>query len=95
MQDRHRHLDEISYDARPDHTMGHERLGRAGRKSGYVRYDNDQIFQRSGMSRMGWTGRARAPNGCQSLRGACQEKEHRHASHDHRSRSDHHRNRYG
>jgi hypothetical protein len=46
-------------------------------------------------SRMGWTGRARAPNGCQSLRGACQEKEHRHASHDHRSRSDHHRNRYG
>jgi hypothetical protein len=27
--------------------------------------------------------------------GACQEKEHRHASHVHRSRSDHHRNRYG
>jgi hypothetical protein len=25
MQDRHRHLDEVSCDARPDHTLGHER----------------------------------------------------------------------
>ena len=38
---------------------------------------------------MGWTGRAPAPNGFQSARGACQEKERHHASHDHRSRSDH------
>jgi hypothetical protein len=44
------------------------------------------------LSRMEWTGRAPAPNGSQSTRGACQEKEHRHASHVHRSRSDHHRN---
>jgi transposase len=48
------------------------------------------------LSRMGWTGRAPAPEGTQSARGACQEKkEHRPASHSHRSRSDHHRNRYG
>jgi anti-sigma-K factor RskA len=38
--------------------MGHERLGRAGRKSGYVRYgpDSDQIFQRSGMWRWAISG---------------------------------------
>ncbi len=44
---------------------------------------------------MGWTGRAPAPEGSQSERRACQEKEHRHASHGHRSRSNHHGNRYG
>src|SRR5215831_12838909 len=39
--------------------------------------------------RMGWTGRAPAPNDSQSAWGACQEKEeHPHASHIHRSRSD-------
>ena len=32
---------------------------------------------------MGWTGRAPAPDGSQSASGACQEKEHRHASHVH------------
>src|SRR3984957_5639655 len=44
---------------------------------------------------MGWTGRAPAPDGTQSARGACQEKEHYHASRSHRSHSDRHRNRYG
>ena len=39
------------------------------------------------LSRMGWTGRAPAPDGTQSARRACQEKkEHRHASHSHGSR---------
>src|SRR5215831_11438544 len=39
--------------------------------------------------RMGWTGRAPAPNDSQSAWGACQEKEeHPHASRIHRSRSD-------
>jgi hypothetical protein len=47
------------------------------------------------MTRMGWTGRAPAPNGSQSVRGACQEKEHHHASHVHGSCSDRHRNGYG
>jgi hypothetical protein len=37
---------------------------------------------------MGWTGRAPAPNGSQSAWGACQEKDHPHASRIHRSRSD-------
>ena len=43
---------------------------------------------------MGWTGRAPAPDGTQSARGACQEKEHYHASRSHRSQRDRHRNRY-
>jgi len=44
---------------------------------------------------MGWTGRAPAPDGTQSARGACQEKEHYHASRSNRSRSDRHRNPLG
>ena len=44
------------------------------------------------MTRMGWTGRAPAPNGSQSAWGACQKQEHRHASQVHGSRSHHHRN---
>jgi hypothetical protein len=44
---------------------------------------------------MGWTGRAPAPDGTLSARGAGEEKEHHHASHDHHSRSDRHWNRYG
>ncbi len=59
-----------------------------------AKYPTGAPFQ-GHMSRMGWTGRAPAPNGSQSARGACQEKEHRHASPVHRSGSDHHRNRYG
>jgi hypothetical protein len=47
----------------------------------------------SEMTRMGWTGRAPAPNGSQSAWGACQEQEHRHASQVHRSRSHHHHHR--
>src|SRR6516165_12586517 len=47
------------------------------------------------MTRMGWTGRAPAPNGSQSAWGACQKQEHRHASQVHGSRSHHHRNRHG
>src|SRR5262249_14746283 len=42
---------------------------------------------------MGWTGRAPAPNDSQSAWGACQEKEHPHASRIHRSRSDRYWNR--
>ena len=56
---------------------------------------SDQIAGKSRMTRMGWTGRAPAPEGTHSARAACQEKEHHHASHRHRSRSDRHRNRYG
>jgi hypothetical protein len=51
-----------------------------------------KIARRRNMSRMGWTGRAPAPDGSQSAWGACQEQEHRHASQVHRSRSHHHRN---
>ena len=47
-----------------------------------------ELLRRREMSRMGWTGRAPAPNGSQSAWGACQEKEHHHASQVHRSRSD-------
>jgi Transposase len=47
------------------------------------------------MKRMGWAGRAPAPNDSESVLGAFQEKKHHHASHDHRSRSDRHRHRYG
>jgi len=51
-----------------------------------------QLLRGSEMTRMGWTGRAPAPNGSQGAWGACQEEEYRHASHVHRSRSHHHRN---
>ena len=38
MQDRHRHIDEPSCDARPDHTLGHERPSSiAGSLSAHVR----------------------------------------------------------
>jgi len=50
------------------------------------------LLRRNEMTRMGWTGRAPAPNGSQGAWGACQEEEYRHASHVHRSRSHHHRN---
>src|SRR5262249_5032441 len=43
--------------------------------------------------RMGWTGRAPAPNDSQIAWGACQEKEHPHASRIHRSHSDRYWNR--
>jgi hypothetical protein len=43
------------------------------------------------LTRMGWTGRAPAPDGTQSAPGACQEKKRRHASHVQRSRSDYYR----
>src|SRR6476620_911499 len=43
-------------------------------------FNSDIIIRRSEVTRMGWTGRAPAPDGTQSARGACQEKEHYHAS---------------
>jgi hypothetical protein len=77
--------------------LGHWRPGPAGRRFHHVRYcpESDVRPPKCDRSRMGWTGRAPAPNGSQSARGLCQEKEHGHASHVHGSRSDHHRNRYG
>ena len=58
-------------------------------------FNSDIIIRRSEVTRMGWTGRAPAPDGTQSARGACQEKEHYHASRSYRSHSDRHPNRYG
>ena len=57
--------------------------GRAGRFQSPLRPDSDQIRQSSEMTRIGWTGRAPA----QEYVGACQDKEHRHASFVRRSRS--------
>jgi hypothetical protein len=75
--------------------LGHSRHGRASGRSGNVRYApkataSDRAAQHvaNGMDRL--RSRPRRHSECA---GACQEKEHRHASHSHRSRSDRHWNR--
>src|SRR5271169_5167241 len=61
-----------------------------------ARHSESDIYRPQwNVSRMGWTGRAPAPDSTQSGWGACQEKDRRHASHVQRSRSDYYRNRYG
>src|SRR5262249_1485034 len=63
------------------------------RKTYHLQIITFRLQRAAGPYRMGWTGRAPAPNDSQSAWGACQEKEHPHASRIHRSRSDRYWNR--
>src|SRR5262249_19884063 len=65
---------------------------------GYVRFlpIATKFVRQRNMSRIGWTGRAPAPQRLLECAGACQEKGDRHGPRDQVSFSDHHhRHRYG